>query len=90
MAMAFGEDYIMILILENGGHLKLKVMVFTFGRMVIVTKVNGKNVLSMDKEQTFLQMEICTLGNIKKVNLKAKDSIRGRMVHSTLENSKMD
>jgi len=44
----------------------------------------------MDKEQTFLQMEICTLGNIKRASLKAKASIRGRMVHSILENSKTD
>jgi len=44
MAMVFGEDYIMILTLVSGVHLKLKATVFIFGRMEIVMRVNGKNV----------------------------------------------
>jgi len=43
MAMEYGEDYIMILTLENGGHQKLKDMEFTLGKMEIVMKVNGNN-----------------------------------------------
>jgi hypothetical protein len=41
MAMGFGEDFTMILILVSGGIQKQKDMVYIRGRMEIDTKVSG-------------------------------------------------
>lgn len=89
MDTAYGVDYIMILILVSGDNQRQRGMECIPGKTGIDMKVNGSNVLNMDKEQIFLRMGTFTQVNIKMGNLMAKDNIHGRMALFTLVILKM-
>ena len=89
MAMEFGKGFLVILTLENGVGLRLRVMEFTIGNQVTDMRENGNNVLNMDPEQIYLLMEMYILVNTKKANLMVKGSIHGRMAKFILESLKL-
>jgi hypothetical protein len=80
MVMEYGEDYLKTLILVNGSSLKLMVMVFIHGRMVIGMRVNGRWHLNMVVEQISSLMVRYTLVNLKKENIMVKVNTLGAMV----------
>lgn len=89
MDQEYGEDHKVIRISDNGKIVKHKVMEFTLGSMVIDTKGNLNNALSMVKEYKNLQMVTYTKVITKMENLMVKESIFGTMeVHIRVNLSK--
>ena len=76
--------------MESGETVKLKDMVFIYGRMVTNMKGNGSIASNMEMELTCLGMEMYILVPINMENLMVRDSINGQMEVCILESLRMD
>jgi hypothetical protein len=77
------------LILGPGSNRKPMGMVFTSGKMAIDTKVNGKTVLSMAKEQTSSQWVMFTTASTSLANPTVLVNTNGGIIVPMLVNSQM-
>ena len=77
-----GETYIGEWLVKShnplGSKANLMAMESIFGKMAIAMKANGKTDSNMEKEQMFLQVEICILANTVLENLQEKVHTSGR------------
>jgi hypothetical protein len=89
MDMEFGEVFMEILLLVNGRIVKLRVMEYILGLMVIDMKVSGRSASETVTVLIFLQTEMFILVNIKTVNLKVLECINGQMGILIKESLKM-
>jgi hypothetical protein len=85
--MVFGEDCIMIVILENGKNRKLMGMVYTLGKMETDTKANGLTAWNTVRALISFQTVTRTQENIRMENQKEKANILGKTEQRMLENS---
>ena len=70
---------------ENGLMIKLMVMVFTFIRMVLDMKVNGKMIFSTGSEKKYGQITVSMRVTTQKVRNMEKVFISGKMDQCTME-----